>query len=348
VAGVSSARSAVFEGEALRFELTHSRPSGTLHFVSILRRAVVPLLALALASCWLTASLNETSDAGPSDASIDARTRDGGGDGAIDSGLDARHDGAMPQSDAGDAADSDAALPSEASCTSSTTYEESVRSASPLGFWPLDEDGGTTIAMDRSGNGNDATYSNLGITYDQPGVAGARSVFLDGTRGEVLVDGSGFAEFADTAPYSLEAWIRPMGMTSGYEGIVSNEPDGDAGKEGYVMYLEDEGGIGFDRYANGTSTPLTEAGAVSTLGKSWYHVVAVYDGKTAATMSLYINGKFVTSKPTKLKILAGCTFAIGASHCGTIGWFRGYMAEVAVYPSALEPTCIARHYQLGM
>jgi hypothetical protein len=109
------------------------------------------------------------------------------------------------------------------------------------------------------------------------------------------------------------------------------------------MYLQEDAGIGFDRYQTTTSTPLTEAGVVSA-NAGWYHVVGVYDGKA---MSIYVNGSSVAQRATSLTIEGGCTFAIGATHCGNSGWFQGYMAEVAVYGYALDATCIATHHNLG-
>jgi hypothetical protein len=316
----------------------------TSHVSTLLRRASLPILALAIASCWLTASLGEPTDGGAGDASGDIQRPDGGRDGEVD----ARHDGSSPRRDAAaeaDAAMDGATLP-DASC-SGATYEESVRSAAPLAYWRLNEDGGAT-AVDRTGHGYSATYSEGGVTYGQPGIAGDKSVLLDGVSGEILVAGKfeTISEFQGSAPYSLEAWIQPKAITVDYQGILSNELQTDAGKEGYVMYLQEDAGIGFDRYAEaGISTPLTEAGVVSANGH-WYHVVGVYDG---TTMTLYVDGSMVTSKSSSLRnVNAGpCMFAIGATHCGSTGWFQGYVDEVAVYAYALDAGCVKTHYDLG-
>jgi concanavalin A-like lectin/glucanase superfamily protein len=317
-----------------------------------LRRVSVPILFLALSSCWLTASFSDLLDSGAGDASSDVKANlDAERDGRFEAGLDARNDLSSPPHDAADAA-TDTEIPSDASCVTSTTYEQSVLAAKPLAYWRLGEDGGPT-ARDLSEHGYEATYSDAGITYHQMGVdGGGTSILLDGVSGEILANSAMFnktSEFLGAkAAYSLEAWIRPEAITSEFQGILSNEFEDTSGnKEGYVMYLQQDAGVGFDRYQDGASTPLTTLGVVAT--GSWYHVVGVYDPYDGGmTMSIYVNGASVVSKSTPLSIVDGCTFAIGATHCGTIGWFKGYMTEVAVYDYPLDSVCIAKHYELLM
>jgi hypothetical protein len=311
---------------------------------TLLRRACLPILALAVASCWLTASLRDAPDSGASDGSVDAPSAEGGRDAGRDARVDARHDGSSPEGDVAVPTDvaSDTPTSPDASCTGAT-YELAVLSARPLAYWRLDEDAGP-IAVDRSGHNYKATYSDSGVMFAQPGVEGGRSVLLDGISGELTVNNPTFgptSEFAPTTPYTLEAWIFPNAITSSFEGILSNELQTGTGREGYVMYLQQDAGIGFDRYGGMISTPLAEAGVVST--GHWYHVVGVYD---SGEMTLYVNGTPVRSVKTSLEIDGGCTFAIGATHCGTLGWFPGYMEDVAVYDYALDSTCIQKHYAL--
>jgi Concanavalin A-like lectin/glucanases superfamily len=313
---------------------------------AILSCASLVVLAIALASCWLTESFGDLVDSGKGDAATDGRVFD---DGALDG----------PHADSADAGrdtggERDAAMP-DASCTSSTSYRESVLAAKPLAYWRLDETKGST-AHDSSGNGHDATYSDSGVSYGQDGAIADdndKSVLLDGKSGAILVaetDG-GFdttSEFAPNSPYSLEAWIAPMTIDSEYRGILSNELGIDGGKEGYVMYLHDSVGLGFDRYQTVTSTPLDEAGVVFP-NKGFFHVVGTYEpGTSNGTMRLYVNGNQIAESSTSKLIEGGCTFAIGATHCGTTGFFEGYMDEVAVYDYALDSTCIQKHYALGI
>src|SRR5580704_18251102 len=106
------------------------------------------------------------------------------------------------------------------------------------------------------------------------------------------------------------------------------------------MYLHDSVGLGFDRYQTVTSTPLDEAGVVFP-NKGFFHVVGTYEpGASNGTMRLYVNGHQIAESSTSKLIEGGCTFAIGATHCGTTGFFQGYMDEVAVYDYALDSTCI--------
>jgi hypothetical protein len=328
---------------------------------ALLRRAVFPILALALPSCWLTESFSGLMDAGAPEAASDAAFPDARRDGANDGGTDASGDGS-PSGDGGgfdshahgDSGDAraDTSTHPDASCTTSTTYAASVVAANPLAYWPLDETSGTT-AHDVSGNSNDATYTG-GFTLAQNGVLpGEKSVLLDGLSGQILASVATFddqTEFQGTMQsYSLEAWIKPTTIDSDYRGIMGNELDGDAGKEGYIMYLQQDAGIGFDRYHNGSSTPLHASGTFAE--NSWYHVVGVYDYDTTSskgTMYIYVNGTQAASSGTTEDIIGGCTFSVGSTHCGTEGFFQGYMQNVAVYASALDMPCIEAHHNLGI
>ncbi len=229
------------------------------------------------------------------------------------------------------------------------TYSQEVRCDAPLAYWQLDESTGMT-AIDSSGNGNDATYMG-GFTLGVPGViSGDSAVKLDGNTGYVNA-GNKF-EFAGVVPFTVEAWIQPNVVDAAFRGVLSNEPASGAGKEGYVIYLQADAGIGYDRYQMGASTPLRALNQVEATTTAWYHVVGVYEGGAGtSSMSLYVNGAVVASAPTALAIQVGtCPFAIGATHCAIMGassFLQGSIDEVAVYGSALPASRILRHYQVA-
>jgi hypothetical protein len=323
-----------------------------------IRTALFALLAVMPAACWLTASLDAPADGGgvadtsrPSmegghDAKTDAPREDGAGDGARDVGrdavLDARHDSPKPQDAAQDRAANDASV----TCLTATTYAESVMAAGPVAYWRLGDALGSP-ALDQTSNHHNGAYASTGVMYQQagpPSLVGSSSVLLDGNRGEVLVDG-GFSEFVGNVPYTLEAWIDPSDVTPAFAGILSNEHVTDAGaKSGYVMYVQVEAGIGLDRYGTGASTPLDTAGQVTTA--AWQHVAGTYNPAAdggGALVELYVNGSLVDHHATALMITPACVFAIGATHCGTTGFFNGKLAEVALYPAVLDGLCIHRH-----
>jgi hypothetical protein len=306
---------------------------------------------VATAGCQLIGgidarSLGEEPDAGPDGTASDAPA--GGPDGMGPSDSAAAPDGLdAGTTDTGlaDAGATDAGCGADAGLT----YSQEVRCDAPLAYWRLDEPMGTT-AKDSSGYGNDATYMG-GFTLGVPGVLpGDSAVKLDGNTGYVNA-GNRF-EFAGVVPFTIEAWIQPNVLDTAFRGILSNEPASDAGKEGYVIYLQADAGIGYDRYQVGASTPLRALNQVEATMTAWYHVVGVYEGGAGtSSMSLYVNGSVVASGATTLAIqVASCPFAIGATRCAIMGaatFLQGSIDEVAVYGSALPASRILRHYQVG-
>ena len=238
-----------------------------------------------------------------------------------------------------------------------TSYVAEVMCDDPIAYWRLDEPNGSTTAADRTGNYPGQYFGD--VKFGQPGAIRGdpdTCVTLNSTQPQPMTGYVGVSqtlsemlEFngqAGRAPFSLEAWIQPTSVTSEYRGVLSNEYAGTSGKEGYAIYLggftSNGTGIGFERFQDGTSTVLQDAGAV-TQNTGWYHVVATYDG---SEMRLYVNAQQVASGSSSLAIQDfPCTFDIGATHCGAMGTnFQGWVDEVALYSTALSQARIQAHY----
>jgi hypothetical protein len=264
--------------------------------------------------------------------------------GYVDAGVeagDARLDRGV--ADAGDACPPDTCAPS---------YESVIRATGPLAYWRLDESTGSAAA-DATGHGNDGTYIGdltLGAAGAIKSDSASKSVYLNPHQlstptGYVRV-GNPFAvssEFAGNVPFSLEAWIKPVIIDAQTRGVVSNILMGDAGKEGYVLYVGGGEGLDFSRFDNGTEHFVRDAGAVTEL--AWQYVVATYDGTTS---TLYVDGSAIAQVTDSLSIPSfSCTFNLGATHCGTSGFFEGYLGEVAVYGTALDAGTVLHHFNVA-
>ena len=154
-----------------------------------------------------------------------------------------------------------------------------------------------------------------------------------------------FAQERAETPFSLEAWILPSTLNTEYRGVLSNQSDDDAGRDGYLIYIQADAGLGPERWSNGMSNPI--ASPASVRQATWAHVVGSYDG---ALLTLYVNGAVVAGPAaSNLSIPAhpGCSFAIGAMFCGTVGFFAGTMDEVAICDHALTPARVLVHYRVG-
>jgi hypothetical protein len=297
------------------------------------------LVVVTAAGCQLIGGIDDRSvgDAG-TDAVAPADVQDAADSGnAMDSGA---------PTDSGVMVDSGVDAPVEAGCgtDAALSYYEEVRCDSPLAYWRLNETTGTT-ANDSSGNGHDATYVG-GVTLQAQGIPGDDNdpaVTLDGANGYIDA-GPNFA-FLGKVPFTIEAWILPTTIDSDFRGVMSNEFQSGTDKEGYVMYIQADAGLGYDRYEGGTSTPLIAPDAGLVASSHWHHVAGIYDG---AIMTLYLDGSPVAQSKTALSIQStSCIFAMGATHCGQEGYFQGSLDEMAVYGTALPIGRIQEHFLAG-
>ena len=170
------------------------------------------------------------------------------------------------------------------------SYQLKVIKDYPIGFWPLDESSGT-IASDVSGCGNSGTYSGGLTTGLIPLVSGgANGSLITNTKYITLpvtkdyygstADG-GFADSnSSDNEFSLEVWIYPKITTSGLTTIFA-----DSTKNVGIFY--EKGNIVFKLEAERLDYTL------SNISQS-HHIVATY---SISEMSLYVDGKFATSKP---------------------------------------------------
>lgn len=221
-------------------------------------------------------------------------------------------------------------------------YREAVLSDNPVAYWRLGEAVGETVAADETGS-HDAEY--LGVIMQ--GAAGA--ITGDGDTAVEFRAGTGrgiqvstpVLSFAGRAPMSLELWIAPGLVDSGYRRILSMEsvvmP-----AEGYQILLNDGTGLTWARYSGGYSDGVsTEAPTLN----EYHHVVATYDGMK---MFLYVDGTLASSGvANELLVETGTPFTIGAKS-DLLAGYGGLVDEVAVYDYALPGVVVVEHYLAGM
>jgi hypothetical protein len=217
-------------------------------------------------------------------------------------------------------------------------YYNAVLASGPAGYWRLHEPGGS-VAADSSGNARQGRYSETGVTY---GVAGALNdadsavSFRSGDAG--FVDLGDTLDFARTATFTLEAWVRPSSLDIGQRRIVAKE--GLVTQRGYALAVSPRG-VGFTR-TNGTGADRVFC--KTRLPRSGYsHLVAAYDG---ATMRIYVDGRRCASTASTLP-LANNRGSLRIGRGGSAlpsDSFYGAVDEVAVYSFALDAAAIAEHY----
>ncbi|HSC21425.1 MAG TPA: LamG-like jellyroll fold domain-containing protein, partial [Solirubrobacterales bacterium] len=218
------------------------------------------------------------------------------------------------------------------------TYEETVLTDGPHGYWRLGEAAGATVAADASGHGNGGAYKNsveLGITGGLITDTDTSASFNTGgtlEKDHILVPGSGTLDLGDT--FTLEAWIRRDGT-------------------GLTDCILDKGEGSFIFRFDGADHLLLRRNGVADIARSttkiadskWHHVVAT---KSGASVHIYVDGVDVTGTVTN----SACTntsvaLTIGASNAGEEDFFRGGIDEVAVYPFVLSVADVERHFKAG-
>src|SRR5205809_1687899 len=186
--------------------------------------------------------------------------------------------------------------------------------------YSFDEGTGTTVA-DASGNNHTGTVS--GATWTTAGRYGSALVF-NGTTAKVTVLNA--ASFGLTTGMTLEAWVYPTAVPTGWRAVIDKTVDGY-----YLMASSspnDRPAVGGTWTAGNQNLAAPSGLAVNT----WTHLAATFDG---AMVRLYVNGVQVTSQAqaTPLRTTTG-TLQIGAdSYAGEN--FVGRIDEVRIYNRAL-------------
>jgi hypothetical protein len=229
----------------------------------------------------------------------------------------------------------------------SSTYRQTVLASTPVGYWRLDEQSGTS-AVDLSGNNNTGTYTG-GVTLQQVGAVGdgTYSTKFDGVDGWITIPDS--ASLSPTAAVTVEAWVMPTAFPpSAANGIVCKDVGGTTSTNpAYVLQIDQFGKAVFG--INSLPDTFTTATASSALTLNrWSHVVGTYDG---ANMFLYVNGVQVATTAVVVAIdnTTG-TLNIGRQKTTavTTRFWSGRIDEVAVYSTALTAATILTRYNIGL
>lgn len=231
-------------------------------------------------------------------------------------------------------------LLSAAPAQAGLTYEQTVLSDNPLGYWQFEEAAGST-ALNSSAGGNtyDGTY-NGGVTLGTPGVTGigGNSASFDGSSGFVQLPGTwggtGWPEV------SIEAWVNNAAPPTGtFQAIVSADAGGAFAH--FQLYPTTAGSTG--AYTNGGFAGVP-APTPNTTG--WRHIAFV--AESGATR-VYVDGLQVGTANTTAftQINLSSNVHIGNGYAGG-RWFKGQIDEVAVYNTALSDAQVAAHYSAGV
>jgi hypothetical protein len=187
--------------------------------------------------------------------------------------------------------------------------------------YSFDEGTGTTVA-DITGHGNNGTIANA--TWTTSGKFGKALVF-NGSSSLVTIPDSQSLRL--TTGMSLEAWVNPPAVNSGWKDIIYK------GNDNYYLEAFSPGGPPAIGIIVGATH--TEAFGTATLtANTWTFLAATYDGNT---LRFYVNGTQVSSQPRTGPIITSSNpVQIG----GDSMWghfLQGTIDEVRIYDVALTP-----------
>ncbi len=220
-------------------------------------------------------------------------------------------------------------------------YGTLVAADAPRDLWRLDEQGAVANDARGTADGQYAIWAHE-LTADGP-LAGEPDISsrFKGVADAVAVPGAPDV-FSGTHAYSVELWVRPLGIDATYRYLFSRETTTAAGRQGTGVWIQNRG-IGFERYRDGVGASVTVATGL-TVGE-WSHVVASYDG---TYMRLFVNGVQVNAKQTTTPLLATGTLELGAGAGGTSGFLFADLDDVALYDRAITRSHVAAHVARAM
>ena len=227
-------------------------------------------------------------------------------------------------------------------------YPSAVRGDAPVAWWRLSEPAGATVAADSA---DDAAGSDAGtytaVSLGQPGPLADRdatAAAFNGTTSMVTASDTPGLEFDRTDPFSVEAWVKTT--STAQQAVVStlgstgSDPGWEVGISGGKLYLA---------LLHAWPNAIDVAGSLDVADGNWHHVVATYDGSSAAAgVHFYVDG---AADPGPNVVFAdGLTGSTITDAPVTIGSgngrvpFAGDLADVAVYPVLLPAAAAAAHH----
>ncbi len=205
------------------------------------------------------------------------------------------------------------------------------------GVWHLPD--GTTLAVAES-----TVNANSGTNHGATAVAGV----IDGGA-KFVAASSQYVSIADSASLdgtgssTLEAWLNPVSVSVIY-GFVTKSSDSPGSHWGQRLYTNADGKWWASVVTTSPSAAQYNAEGGSLSAGSWAHVVNVFDS-SAKTVSLYVNGTFITSTSTGTILRTGNASLIGAS-TATTQFLNGNVDEVRLSNVARSADWITAEYNM--
>ena len=188
----------------------------------------------------------------------------------------------------------------------------------------FDELNGSAVT-DSSGNSNAGTIFEA--TRIPTGKYG-KALQFDGVNDWVTVNDSASLDLS--TGMTLEAWVYPQSLTSGWDNVILKEA---VGHDVYSLYSNNNNHVPVSAFDNGSIRILPGPNQLPV--NQWTHLVSTYDGQY---LRLYVNGKEVANSAQNglIQQSSGVLRIGGNSIWGEFS--QCYIDEVRIYNKALTTT----------
>jgi hypothetical protein len=211
-------------------------------------------------------------------------------------------------------------------------YQQRIIADGAAAYWPLNDAGGSTSAVDLAGPRN-AVISGT-VTLAQSGGAGTNKVMLFGSDKTGMLSPPSFPVYG--LAFTLEFWMKPTATQIAQAGLMSRTVINDGDFQ--VVYTG--GNFSTKFYQGGYFTCLFPA--TLTLG-AWLYVVVVFTG---TTVQVYLNTVAQGLQATLTGSNGTGTPSLGNMADGPTNGFVGALADIAFYQKVLSVSDITAHYAL--
>lgn len=206
------------------------------------------------------------------------------------------------------------------------TILDSLYSATPLAYYPLEEASGATTANEVTGSGTNGTYN--GTTTGNAGILGFNAPTFDGV--DDYVDSGSMYSSANDA-MGISAWVKKSAWSTSWENICNNWN----GTNGGARMQRDS----TNNYLRFAITHVVVTGSIDIADGAWHHVHG--QGVSGGDFELYVDGALdgstSTTDSTDTAIVNSNHYI--ASQPGSDGagynFWDGQIAEVVIWDGTL-------------